>query len=461
MHALQAVLRRRAVALRPSPPSTRLALSLASSLASNFASPSRQLATRTDALEPTLADKLRTSRAERTGGDQAPSTSPQLPSSDDANQPGTDTQSAEAGSRARARLAQVDGPAGLPALRIPARKQVRQAEAIAARRAAKAKGKAVPDRPKTKRGKSATLEATAAPRQADEAVAQDSAQSRVSAFEGTIKAVRSSPAFSDGAPKTSLAVQQAKRRPTTSPQVIAKLDQISSLKRRIRKLQRAIKPWDELSWSQRYRQIHFARNVGRTSALPAVALPVDAHLCISLPQAKRRALVGNEATDSTATVTGPDLLSKEELEKECAERWPEELDKLVRLLPTRTHTKPRRGSLLTLSSPTARQGEVAHARALADARRTRRAPRLARAEKGLDGQARRPTADGADRPDTAASGRRARACWHGTDERGEPGERGAGRLERGREEGRWEDQAVRAEAGEGGACDDGCCGSDG
>ncbi|GAA5844000.1 hypothetical protein JCM9279_003698 [Rhodotorula babjevae] len=283
---LQSLLRRRAVALRLSPPSPRLA-SLPH-LASTAASPSRFLATTPPARQASLADKLRTARAQR----DDLSTRPPASSSADASEPSASSSSpASASSTAKgdsSRSSTEPPLATAQGARIPGAWDVEMIEVREANtekqlemnRAARKEARRAKRRPK-----SATRKAHAAQGKADKEVAALDGEEGVSAFEGV--------------------VNRAERRPATAPEVVAKLDQISSLKRRIRRVQLVLKPWDQLSTAQRFRQVHFARSrVPRQkdgSYKPAVA---EAEMAASLSSAEAQ----------------PD---KDELMQVCAEKWPD------------------------------------------------------------------------------------------------------------------------------------------
>jgi len=125
---LKSLLRRRAVALRLSPPPTRLA-SLPQ-LTSTAAPPSRTLATTSPAREPSLAEKLRTARAQRTDSNAA-STSPSPPSAADASGPSTSSSPASSSttdSGDSARPTTEPPPATAQGARIPGRAHVEMIE---------------------------------------------------------------------------------------------------------------------------------------------------------------------------------------------------------------------------------------------------------------------------------------------------------------------------------------------
>ncbi|GAA5923853.1 hypothetical protein JCM3775_000528 [Rhodotorula graminis] len=282
---LQSLLRRRAVALRLPPPSSRLApLPLLASTAA-ASSPSRTLATTSPTREPSLADKLRAARAQRTDGAPAPAR-PSSPATADASGPSTAPASSTGkGSSTRSIVEQPLATAH--GARIPGRAHVDMIEVREANTEKQLKENQVAARRAKRRPKTAARKAHVAPVRLDKEVAEGDGGKGVSVSESI--------------------VNRGERRPATAPEIVAKLDQITSLKRRVRKVHQLLQPWDKLTPSQRYRQVHFARE--------------------RRPDHCRAAADGDNVT-STSASSAESQNVKAELEQAVADRWPETLVKL-------------------------------------------------------------------------------------------------------------------------------------
>ncbi|GAA5894417.1 hypothetical protein JCM8208_006229 [Rhodotorula glutinis] len=287
---LQSLLRRRTVALRLPPTSTRL--TSLPHLASTAASPSRTLATTSSAREPSLSDKLRAARAQRTDS-AATSTRPSPSSSADASAPSTSSSppSASSADKSDSTRSGSDPPLRTAqGARIPGRAHVDMIETREANTQKQRRLNRAAEGRAKRRPKSATRKAYVAQGKADKEVAVLDGEEGVNAFEGS--------------------VNRAEQRPATAPEIVAKLDQITSLKRRVRKTQQLLQPWDKLTLSQRYRQIHYARPPRERRPDPAQE-PVDAE-------------TGTSSSMSSAEAQARNA----ELEKAVADRWPETLVKL-------------------------------------------------------------------------------------------------------------------------------------
>ncbi|BGP47300.1 hypothetical protein JCM10450v2_003152 [Rhodotorula kratochvilovae] len=321
MHALRAGLRRAPLAVphRLAIHSTR-AFSLAP-IASLAASHTPSYTASAPSAEPSLVDKLRQSRAERSDAAAGTTRSPP-PSS---NENGAEEPAPHAsGSRALhpdgSFAARVDSSRvadfGVAALRIPGQEHVQREEAKEGRKEVKRQNR----RKKTARKKELIQQRLA---EKERAVEQKQTAKEEHA------PAKQRPAMEEG--------RAGKARKSGEVGAlegdIAALREISNLKQRLRKLQNVMKPWDELAPMQRKRQAdNFHRPVDSTRPAPSDGDVSGFAAALGLssdgPPAPGSfdAIVQASESSGTEDVAPHERAAKQaQLEEDCGKQWPARL----------------------------------------------------------------------------------------------------------------------------------------